>query len=218
MGCRQRVKVGAVSLAVLAVVLGARPTAAFAEGGTIGPAPWFPIADPEKTPDELFELNTLGIIRVGEQGWRANRGKYRSSLSRRDFYLTVGRGDLAERQASASSTSRILMVVGFAGIGIGALLFYAHVARGGYEPGVRPALVAVGGGAIAYGASTFVTGPSVSADEAEEMIRRYNERLKLHIEEETGIRKETPIQALRPRLFPWTDGHTAGGLAAVAVF
>lgn len=80
-----RVKVGAVAMVVLAVFLVARPRTAFAQGTELGPTPWFPIADPEKTPHELFEQNTLGIIRVGEQGWRANRGRYRESLTRRDF-------------------------------------------------------------------------------------------------------------------------------------
>jgi hypothetical protein len=218
MGRRGRAKVGAVVLVVLAAFLVGRPRQASATEGELGPTPWFPSADPEKTPLELLEQNTLAIIRIGEQGWRANRGRYRASLTRRDFYLTVGRGDLAERQAASNATSRTLTVTGVAGIGIGVLLLYAHFARGGLEPGLLPGLVVFGGGVAAYGASAFVTGPSVSADEAEVMIRRYNERLKLHIEDETGTRKEAPIQASRPRLFPWTDGRTGAGVMAVAVF
>lgn len=109
-------------------------------------------------------------------------------------------------------------MTGVAGIGIGLLLLYAHFAEGGLEPGATPGLVVFAGGVAAYGASAFVTGPTVSADEAEAMIRRYNERLKLHIEEETGTRKEAPIQASRPRVFPWTDGRTGAGLMAVARF
>lgn len=214
----RRSPIGALAVVVLAgAVLGLPGRAAAEDDGRLGQAPWFPMIDAEKSAQELVEQNALGIIRVGDQGWRANRGKYRSSLTRVDFYKTIGRVDLARQQSSSNTTSAVLTWTGVVGIGAGALLFYAHVAQGGLEPGPLPGLVFVGGGLASFGVSSFFTGPSVSADEAEEMSRRYNEVLKRHVEDETE-RKQAPIQALRPRILPWTDGRTGGGLTALAVF
>ena len=68
-------------------------------------------------------------------------------------------------------------------------------------------------------ASSFFTGPSVEPEEAEEMAQRYNERLeKQHLEgprEPSGLR---PMQAAAPRLLPWTDGRSGGGLSLLATF
>jgi hypothetical protein len=209
------------AVAVLAgTLLGARPAAAQSgeTGGQIGEAPWLPVVDPAVGPEETLELNTLDIVRVGEDGWRPNRGKYRSLLSRHDFYVTVGRTDLASRDAGSASTSRWLMWSGYAGVAAGALLLYAHLSPGGADPGIAPGLVCVAGGGIAVFASGWFTGPAVSQAEAEEMARRYNDRLRAHLEGEGGDDRPTPVQAMGPRFVPWVDGRSGAGLVAVGSF
>jgi len=203
--------------AVLSVALAAVPAVA-AEGGQIGDAPWFPFVDVQKGAAETYDLNTLDIIRVGADGWRANRGKYRSGLSRHDFYVTVGRSDLARREASSAATSHALLWFGCAGVVAGGLLLYAHVSPGGFDPSLGTGLLVAGAGLGTAYFSTFFTGPSVSQDEAAEMTERYNERLKLHIEEQSGETKAKPVQALAPRVLPFTDGRSGGGLVALLVF
>jgi hypothetical protein len=198
--------------------LGFAPQAAAADGGQLGASPWFPMVDAEKGAAETYDLNTLDIIRVGEDGWRANRGKYRSLLSRHDFYVTVGRTDLARREVSAAATSNALLWLGCAGVAAGGLLIYAHVSPGGYNPSLETGLIVAGAGLGTAYLSTFFTGPSVSQEEAMEMTQRYNERLKLHIEDQSGEAKPRPLQALGPRVVPWTDGRSGGGLVALVAF
>lgn len=104
--------------------------------GRLGAAPWFPIVEPEANPQETFEQNTLGVVHLGESGWRVNRGRYRALLTRHDFYVTVGRADLARHDAASAATSRIVFWSGFASVAVGAGLLYAHGAPG--EPSRRP--------------------------------------------------------------------------------
>ena len=204
--------------AVLVILLvAARP--ALADESRLGEAPWFPLIDPQ-APQETFELNTLGIVHVGESGWRANRGKYRSLLTRHDFFVTVGRTDLARHQATSAATSQVVFWSGIASVGAGGLLLYAHASEGGFDPSIRTGLIFVGGGLLATWISTWITGPSVASDEAEEMALRYNEQLKLHIEREIDSPRPRPIRASAPAptVAPWADGRSAGGLALRAVF
>jgi hypothetical protein len=209
-------------------LLAARPAAARAAGsgsrpigqsvGQIGDVPWLPVVDPAVGPQETFELNTLDIVRVGEEGWRPNRGKYRSLLSRHDFYVTLGRTDLASHDAGSATTSRVLMWSGYAGLAVGGLLFYAHLSPGGVDPGLTPGFACVAAGGVAVLASGWFTGPLVSQAEAEEMARRYNERLRAHLQHGGDDDRPQPVQALAPRVLPWTDGRSGGGILAVGAF
>lgn len=199
-------------------LLGSGRWAAAEEGGRLGPSPWFPVVDPEAGAQETFDQNTLGIVRVGDEGWRVNRGKYRTLLARHDFFVTVGRTDLARHQATSAATSRIVFWSGFVGVAVGAGLLYAHAAKGGVDPSVQSGLIFAGGGLAAMWISTWITGPSVAPEEAEEMAQRYNEQLKLHIERETGTERRKPMQVRAPTLRPWTDGRSGGGLIALVTF
>jgi len=193
----------------------ARPASA---DGQLGAAPWFPLVDPA-SPQETFEQNTLGVVQVGDGGWRVNRGKYRTLVARHDFFVTVGRTDLARHQAASAATSRILFWSGLAGVGVGVGLLYAHAAEGGFEPSLTPGLACAAGGLVTMWISGWFTGPSVTPEEAEEMAYRYNVRLKLHIQRETdGETRRPPQQAAAPRLLPWTDGRSAGGVMALVAF
>lgn len=156
---------------------------------------------------------------MGDAAWRANRGKYRSQLSRHDFFVTVGRTDLAEHEGRSAATSRIVYWSGFASAVVGLGLFYAHSSQGGFDPSVRTGLIFVGGGVIAICVSAYITGPDVSADQAEEMALRYNQQLKLHIERAIGSDRPRPMQVLAPPwLVPWIDGRSGGGLRLLTVF
>jgi hypothetical protein len=205
-----------VGLALFVFAL-ARPV--LADDGRPGPGPWFPLIDPE-APQETLEHNTLGIVRVGESGWRANRGKYRALLDRHDFFVTVGRTDLARHQATSAATSQVMFWSGIAGVATGGLLLYAHASEGGFDPSIRTGLIFVGGGLLVSWISTWITGPSVAPEEAEEMAGGYNELLKLHIEREIGSPRPRPVRASAPppSLAPWADGRSAGGLMLRTAF
>ena len=209
--------VATFAFALMACAAVARPAQA-AETGQIGTSPWFPFVASPEAAQETYELNTLGIVRVGDESWRADRGKYRALVSRHDFYVTVGRTDLARHEAASAATSSILFWSGFAVVAAGAIMFYAHASPGGADPGVAPVLIAACGGLGAMYLSSFFTGPSVSQAEAEEMSQRYNARLKQQIEQELPASSPRPVQARAPRVLPWTDGRSGGGLMAVASF
>ena len=201
---------------MLVTALGAARASA-AEDASVGASPWFPVVDPAVGPQQTFESNTLEIIRVGDEGWRADRGTYRANLTRHDFYVTVGRADLASSQSASLGTSRALWWGGYASVVVGGVLLYAHFSPGGFNPGVAPGLICLGGGIAAVWASSWFTGPSISPAEAEQMADRYNKLLRAHIEQETGETRPKPVQALAPRVLPWTDGRS-GGLVAFAAF
>ncbi len=104
------------------------------------------MVDPEKGAEETFELNTLGLIREGDGAdaeWRISRGKYRESVSRHDFFITVGRPDPARRESSRQVEARTAMVVGgITGIIVGAC--GASAPRFRKAAGIRPGPWALG--------------------------------------------------------------------------
>jgi len=209
---------GVAALVIAVMSTGLVRQAVAGEPGTLGPSPWVPLVDGEQDAGELYQLNTLAIVRIGDEGWRVNRGKYRKLLTRHDFYVTLGRTDLARHDAASAATSRLLFWSGVAGVAVGALLLYAHVSPGGADPGAAPGLIVAGGGLASVYVSSFFTGPSVEPEEAEEMAQRYNEHLKHHLEDppaSSGLRR---VQARALRLLPWTDGRAAGGLMVLAAF
>jgi hypothetical protein len=204
---------GMIAAAIVAI-----ESPATAEDGRLGARPWFPAVDPETPPQETLEQHRVGIIRVGDHDWRANRGPYRAQLSRRDFYFTVGRADLATRLDDAQRWSAILFWSGATVTAVGVGLVYAHSADGGIEPELRTGLIVMGGGLAVMLSSTFVREPDVPADEALDMAGRYNESLKLHIERELGLPKAKPVHAAAPRIAPWTDGRSGGGIVMLMAF
>ena len=118
----------------------ARPAVA-AEPGTLGVLPGSLWSTGNRTPSRCTSRTRWAIVHVGADGWRANRGKYRSLLTRHDFYVTLGRTDLARHDAASATTSHWLFWSGLAGVAVGALLFYAHVSPGGTDPGAAPGLI-----------------------------------------------------------------------------
>jgi hypothetical protein len=208
--------VRAIAAGAVLVVALQRP--ASAEDGRLGAEPWYPFLDPEKSPEEVLERNALAIVRIGDEGWRVNRGSYRSLVSRRDFYVTLGRGDLARREAKAEAWSSTLFWSGVVVMSVGTIVLYTHGADGGLDPGLPPGLIVFGGGLALMLSAGFFTPPNIPADEAVDMVERYNQLLKLHIEREMGVPKPKPVQASAPRIVPWTDGRSGGGFVMLATF
>jgi len=185
----------------------------------LGDTVWIPMVDPDKGAEATFEQNTLGLIHEGEGAnadWRICRGKYRESVSRHDFFITVGRPDLARRQASRQSKHNWMVLGGVAGIIGGAWVIGASVSKGGWDPPWYLGGGLMAGGAIAYFASDIFEGPELKVDEAESLVRRYNEylqeRLKLNPERENRIHVVQSFQ-----LAPWI-APGSGGLAFAARF
>jgi hypothetical protein len=191
--------------------------AALAQTGDMNQQPWFPMVDARKGPSETFELNTLEVIHVGEEGWRANRGKYRESLTRHDFFVTIGRPDLAAKDRSASARSSTLTWLGLGAVAAGGVMTFFRMSSGGWDPPIAVGLGLVGAGALSIYIGSKIGGPVITPEEADGFARRYNEQLKAHIEREMGTPRPVQVRLLKPRIVPWTDGR-AGGLIAMATF
>ena len=143
----------------LACWLGPAGTHAAELGDTV----WIPLVDPEKGAEETFAVNTLGIIREGDGAdadWRISRGKFRESVSRHDFFITVGRPDLARRESSRQSKHTMLVVAGVAGIIVGAGVVGATFSKGGWDPPWALGGGLMAGGLIAYFVSATSRGPT----------------------------------------------------------
>jgi len=189
----------------------------------LGDTVWIPMVDPEKGAEETFELNTLGLIREGDDGdaeWRIYRGKYRESVSRHDFFITVGRPDLAKRESTRQSRHSLFVVGGIAAIIAGGWLTFASVSEGGWDPpwGVGAGLIA-GGFVSFYWISDAFAGPDLNVDEAEGLIRRYNERLQDRLQRPNDRDKHIQvIQVVQSlHLAPWL-APGSGGVAVAARF
>ena len=180
-------------------------------------APWFPMVEENATADDVYAAFSLSVVRGGDTVWRVNRGRYRESVARRDFFVTVGRQDLAARETGAAQLSSILTWGGLGVAAGGALFLYAHATPGGVDPPAWPGLVLLGGGLTGLIIGQLVSGPRVTTDEVEEMTTRYNNQLKAHIEDKTGVVKPQPVQARLQMVAPWAGGSSFG-LLATATF
>jgi hypothetical protein len=179
------------------------------------------MVDPEKGAEETFALNTLGLIREGDDGdaeWRIVRGKYRDSVSRHDFFITVGRPDLAKRESSRRSRQTLLVVGGLGAILAGSWVLFATASEGGWDPHWALGAGLVAGGFISfYWVSDVFSGPDLKVDEAEGLIRRYNEHLQDRLQRPTDRDKRIQVvQSLH--LAPWFAPGSGGGLAVAARF
>lgn len=130
---------------------------------------------------ETYALNTLGVVRKASSPesswWRPVRGKYRWAMSYEDFFLHLGRPDLAEASDRRFLIRSTLFWGGFAvAFGGGILLFHGMVESGfGVEAGIGLGLIVGGFGANL--SSRLVNYAVVSPDEAEDMADRYNQAL-----------------------------------------
>jgi len=190
-----------------------------ARAAELGDTVWIPMVDPAKGAQETFDLNTLGLIRAGEGAdadWRIFRGKFRDSVSRHDFFVTVGRPDLAKREASRRSKHTALLFGGYAAAGLGLVVGFAGLSKGGWDP---PLLLAGGmivGGVICAWVSDVFTGPDLNVDEAEALVRRYNDLLQSRLIRPTE--RDNRLQVLRSLRFTAWVVPGSGGLGVAARF
>ena len=206
---------GTVGALAVALWLGSARVQAAELGDTV----WLPMVDPAKGAEATFESNTLGIIKVGDgddADWRIFRGKYRESVSRHDFFVTVGRPDLASRQSSRQAKRNTLLVGGVGAMIVGVWVVGATVSKGGWDPPLWLGGGLIGGGAIAYWVSDVFAGPDLPSDEADGLVRRYNERLRDHLERPSD--RQQHIQVVQSlQVAPWI-AVGSGGLAVAGRF
>src|SRR4051794_16524351 len=191
---------------------------AWTQAAELGDTVWIPLVDPEKGPEETFAQNTLGFIREGEEAdanWRISRGKYREAVSRHDFFITVGRPDLARRESSRQSKHTMLLVGGVAGIVAGAWTVGASFSKGGWDPPWPLGAGLMVGGVVAYFVSDLFDGPDLKVDEADGLVRRYNERLHDSL---TVPQPESHLRVVQSlQVAPWI-AMGSGGLTFAARF
>ena len=214
---RWRGKLPAVAAAAAALVATAPRQARAADDEPPG-KPWLPMVEEGASPDEVYAKYALSVVHVGDDGWRVNRGQYRESVSRQDFFVTVGRPDLAAREQRGARRQNALIFTGLALLATGGVVLFAGASRGGWEP---PPIYGFGMVAAGVGVTWIglkMHGPVVTPEEVDGVVGRYNELLKGHIEQETGTSKPRPIQARLQLIAPFVDGRSGGGLMAVASF
>ena len=206
-----------VALAGLAAAIGmlvARPVEA-AEGDGAWTQPLFPPVDATRDPQESFQHDALGIVRVGDHEWRAYRGKYRDFVQQDDFLAMVGREDLASRLRASRATEVVLSYGGRAAALTGLVFLLADAAPGGFQPPPALSLGLLGGGILAWLVSNFFGDVPATAAEAVAFANRYNEGLRLHIDqqlrkpEKRGTIVRAP--AAPPLLLPWATSPVAPG-------
>lgn len=180
--------------------------------------PWLPMVEEDASVDEVYGKYALSVVHIGEEGWRVNRGQYREGVSRKDFFVTVGRPDLAAREQSRNGLRSGLIWSGMAVGFTGGVLMFAGISKGGWDPPPTWGFATMGAGAALVLIGSMIHGPIVTVDEVDAVVNRYNDLLKAHIEEETGTSKPKPIQARLELITPFVDGRSGGGLMAVASF
>jgi hypothetical protein len=204
--------------AVVALVMTIAPGRARARDDQQPAKPWLPMVEDGASPDDVYSKYSLSVVHVGDDGWRVNRGQYRESVSRKDFFVTVGRPDLAAREQSGSGARNGLIWSGVCVAVTGGVLMLAGISKGGWDPPPLWGLATMGVGIGLVWIGSGVHGPEVTSGEADAVVNRYNDLLKAHIEEETGTSKPKPIQARLELIAPFVDGRSGGGLMAVASF
>jgi hypothetical protein len=180
--------------------------------------PWLPMVEEDASPDEVYGKYALSVVHVGDEGWRVNRGQYRESVSRKDFFVTVGRPDLAAREQSRNGLQIGLLSTSVGLVITGGVVMFAGISKGGWDPPPTWGFATMGAGAALVLIGSMIHGPIVTVDEVDAVVNRYNDLLKAHIEEETGTSKPKPIQARLELISPFVDGRSGGGLMAVASF
>jgi hypothetical protein len=214
---RRRWRPAAVAAAV-ALVAAVAPGRAHAGEREQQGRPWMPMVEDGVEPEEIYAKYALSVVHVGDDEWRINRGQYRESVSRKDFFITVGRADLAAREGSRNGTRNGLIWSGVCVALTGSVLMLAGISKGGWDPPPVWGLATMGVGVGLIWIGSGVHGPAVTPEEADAVVNRYNELLKAHIEEETGTNKPKPIQARLELIAPFVDGRSGGGLMAIARF
>src|SRR6187551_1104418 len=121
-------------LAIVALVVAAAPGRARAADGVQPAKPWLPMVEEGASPDEVYAKYALSVVHAGDEGWRVNRGQYRESVSRKDFFVTVGRPDLAAREGSRSGARSGLIWSGVAVAVTGGVVMLAGISKGGWDP------------------------------------------------------------------------------------
>jgi hypothetical protein len=144
-------------------------------------------ADPRAT----YDLNAFEVIHVEATSvgvlwnttttcWRVSRGAYRHPMKYEDFYRSLGRPDLADAHASRHATSQLLFWGGFA-LMAGGLFGGGYELYKGHDVG---AIVGAGvfvGGFVSMKIGGAMSGPTPSEEEAQDMVRRYNDALGRHL-------------------------------------
>jgi len=218
---RERWWLRVLATTALAAVTGSAASARAADGPTQAadePAgkPWLPLIEDGASPDDVYEKHALSVVHVGEAGWRVNRGKYREGVAREDFYVTIGRADLASRERSGEGLRSGLIWGGAAVTLVGGGLMFAGISHGGFDPPPMVGFAVMGAGIATLLIGSMVHGPDVPVGEVDAMVARYNARLRAHIEE--GGSRPCLIQARFQVVTPFVDGRSGGGLAAIARF
>ncbi len=160
---------------------------------------------------ETLQLNTLGLVHqrltkisligipiVREDTWYPVVGKYRYGLSREEFYLRVGKPELAAQQSSRDTTSNILFYGGFAVALSGIVVpLVTQDEDGVTEGGILIGAALFVGGVVMSNIGSAMSGPVIDQTEAEALAQRYNGALALRVSRGASSSLMAPIRPVR---------------------
>jgi hypothetical protein len=194
---------------VLGVCVAAGPSAAQPE--VIAPS--FTSLEPGGDAEDTYQKNSLGVIHYrvrslspltlvfGGSWWRPYRGRYRLSMTYRQFFEQLGRPDLADR----SDRRRVVGgTVLWGGIAVQLVGIYLAITGFNDSPPTRAwvGLGMFGGGMIASAIGAEVEKPPLDEAEAAALASGYNQLLRGHLQRGPGL-------VLRPSLGPGRAGVMA---------
>jgi len=169
-------------------------------------SPTFADVEPQRDAEATFVANAYSLIHIGplprgsgDSSWRPSRGLvYRFSKTYGDFFLSLGRPDLASRVGSQRLQSNTLLIANYPVGIVGVLLLVDGLYKGS-------AALAITGGGLMVGATVMrIVGNDLKKtgfpeDEAQDMADRYNQALRRHL----GL----PVEETVPSQRRTADAH-----------
>jgi len=153
-------------------------------------APTFGDVARQSDPEATYVVGAYTVVHLGDtkqvnepgSSWRPVRGLvYRLSVDHDVFFESLGRPDLASQFARRRALGKTVEVTGYL-LAIGGVVF---VPWSLYKVQLWGALVGAGalvGGVVARGVGEDLQKPAFPEDEAIDMVNRYNQALRDHLQ------------------------------------
>jgi hypothetical protein len=126
-----------------------------------------------------YEAARLCLIRINQNDFSICRGPYREEVTAYDFYVLVGRQDLADKDSHRRLALGLTVGGGLAAALLGLVSLVAPIVPGSDEKAPWPVTVGLIGGGLTIGwiGSAAFGGPTVTPNEAAGLVNLYNARL-----------------------------------------
>jgi hypothetical protein len=168
MGWRRRAGTATAGLA-LALTVSAQ---AVAEPPSRSDASNVPLAIPP------YEAARLCLIRINADDFAVCRGPFREEVKTQDFYVLVGRQDLADKDSRRQLALDLTVGGGLAASLVGLVTLALPLASDGPKVPWQVTVGLIGGGLVIAGVGDLTfRGPTITPDQATGLIDLYNSRI-----------------------------------------